>query len=87
MSKAEQAAGRENLAHVAIRPCRANGRFFGLDMGDWSILLGGGFALAGVFAKRDAAVPTIVTVATEVEIQTRAADANRNHVRADLESS
>ena len=26
----------------------ANGRFFGLDMGDWSVLLGGGFALAGL---------------------------------------
>jgi hypothetical protein len=29
-------------------PVVANGRFFGLDMGDWSVLLGGGFALAGL---------------------------------------
>jgi hypothetical protein len=28
-------------------PAVANGRFFGLDMGDWSVL-GGGFALAGL---------------------------------------
>jgi hypothetical protein len=26
----------------------ANARFFGLDLGDWSVLLGGGFALAGL---------------------------------------
>ena len=29
-------------------PVVANGRFFGLDMGDWSVLLGGGVALAGL---------------------------------------
>ena len=29
-------------------PVVANGRFFGLDMGDWSVLFGGGFALAGL---------------------------------------
>jgi hypothetical protein len=29
-------------------PVVANGKFFGLDMGDWSVLLGGGFALAGL---------------------------------------
>jgi hypothetical protein len=29
-------------------PVVANGRFFCLDMGDWSVLLGGGFALAGL---------------------------------------
>jgi hypothetical protein len=29
-------------------PVVANGRFFGLDVGDWSVLLGGGFALAGL---------------------------------------
>jgi hypothetical protein len=29
-------------------PVVANGRFFGLDMGDWSVLLSGGFALAGL---------------------------------------
>jgi hypothetical protein len=29
-------------------PVVANGRFFGLNMGDWSVLLGGGFALAGL---------------------------------------
>ena len=26
----------------------ANGRFFGLDIGDWFVLLGGGLALAGL---------------------------------------
>ena len=29
-------------------PVAANGRFFGLNVGDWFVLLGGGFALAGL---------------------------------------
>jgi hypothetical protein len=40
-------------------PVVANGRFFCLDMGNWSVLLGGGFALAAGRGERPNATASV----------------------------